>query len=100
MSPKSDAKTPMDDIPLLGSLELLKGAGFGNMVGMNTVWLETLSNMSAEVAGFVAERIKEDVKRSTTFCTARTSMTSSTFRHSSSKKLWISTGTKPASWSK
>jgi hypothetical protein len=37
-------------------------AGFGNMIGMGTAWVEALSDMSAEVVGFVADRIKEDVK--------------------------------------
>jgi len=37
-------------------------AGFGNMMGMGTAWIEAFSDMSAEVVGFVADRIKEDVK--------------------------------------
>lgn len=40
----------------------LQDAGFRNMMGMGTAWVEALSDMSAEVAGFVADRIKEDVK--------------------------------------
>ncbi len=37
-------------------------AGFGNMMGVSTVWMEALGTMSAEVVSFVAERIKEDIK--------------------------------------
>lgn len=37
-------------------------AGLGNLMGMGTAWVEAVSEMGAEVAGFVAERIKEDVK--------------------------------------
>jgi phage gp36-like protein len=62
MSSQSNENTSKDSNPLLGPLEQLQNAGFGNMVGMNTAWLEALSDMSAEVAGFVAERIKQDVK--------------------------------------
>ena len=40
----------------------LQEAGLGNMMGMGTAWLEAMGAMSAEVAEFVAERIKEDVK--------------------------------------
>jgi phasin protein len=40
----------------------LQEAGLGNMIGLGTAWIEALSDMGAEVAGFVAERIKEDVK--------------------------------------
>ncbi|MGC1506402.1 MAG: phasin family protein [Sulfitobacter sp.] len=40
----------------------LQDAGFGSMMSMGTAWIEAFSEMSAEVVGFVAERIKEDVK--------------------------------------
>ncbi|EEB82490.1 phasin family protein [Roseobacter sp. GAI101] len=40
----------------------IQKAGFGSMMGMGTAWVEALSDMSAEMADFVAERIKEDVK--------------------------------------
>ncbi|WP_390910407.1 phasin family protein [Pseudosulfitobacter sp. SM2401] len=43
-------------------LTQLQSAGFGNLMGMSTAWLEAVGDMSAEVVGFVAERIKEDVK--------------------------------------
>lgn len=46
----------------LNAMTQLQEAGFGNMMGMGTAWVEALSDMSAEVAGFVADRIKEDVK--------------------------------------
>lgn len=40
----------------------LQEAGLGNMMGVSTVWAEAISDMGAEVASFVADRIKEDVK--------------------------------------
>ncbi len=52
----SEKAAPVD------AMAQLQEAGFGNMMGMGTAWLEAFSDMSAEVLGFVAERIKEDVK--------------------------------------
>lgn len=52
----SEAAAPVN------AMKHLQDAGFGNMMGMGTAWIEALSEMSAEVVGFVAERIKEDVK--------------------------------------
>ena len=46
----------------LDTLKQLQEAGFGNMMGMSTAWIESLSDLSAEMVSFVAERIKEDVK--------------------------------------
>jgi len=46
----------------LDALAQLQEAGFGDMAGMSTVWMEALSDMGAEVASFVSDRIKEDVK--------------------------------------
>ena len=40
----------------------LQEMGLGNMMGIGTAWLEAMSDMGAEVIGFVADRIKEDVK--------------------------------------
>jgi hypothetical protein len=56
-----DPKTAAKEEPF-NAMTQLQGAGFGNMLGMSTAWMEALSDMSAEVVGFVAERIKEDVK--------------------------------------
>jgi hypothetical protein len=55
------AKTEKDDAPL-APLNDLQKAGFGNMLGMGTAWVEALSDWNAEVVSFVADRIKEDVK--------------------------------------
>ncbi len=46
----------------LNTIAHLQEAGLGNMMSMSTIWLETISSMGAEVASFVAERLKEDVK--------------------------------------
>lgn len=50
------AETPMD------AVTQLQEAGFTNLMGMSTAWLEAIGEMQAEVASFVAERIKQDVK--------------------------------------
>jgi hypothetical protein len=55
-SEKSAKAEPVD------AMAQLQEAGFGNMMGMGTAWIEAFSDMSAEVLGFVADRIKEDVK--------------------------------------
>lgn len=36
--------------------------GFGGWMKLNAAWLETMGEMGAELAAFVADRIKEDVK--------------------------------------
>lgn len=59
-SPRDD-KTPTSEAPL-SAITQLQEAGLGNMMGMGTAWIEAVSDMSAEVAHFVAERIREDVK--------------------------------------
>ncbi|MGB3245063.1 MAG: phasin family protein [Sulfitobacter sp.] len=56
-----DPKTSSSKEPL-SAMAQLQEAGFGNMMGMSSAWMEALSDMSAEVVGFVADRIKEDVK--------------------------------------
>ena len=56
-----DAKTSSTAEPF-NAMTQIQDAGFGNMMGIGTVWMEAISDMSAEVADFVAERIKEDVK--------------------------------------
>lgn len=60
-SPTQD-KTPTTADAPFNALTQLQEAGLGSMMGMGTAWVEAISNMSAEVASFVAERIKEDVK--------------------------------------
>ncbi|MEO0752128.1 MAG: phasin family protein [Pseudomonadota bacterium] len=40
----------------------LQKAGMGNLMGIGTAWIEAMGAMSAEMAEFVADRIKEDVK--------------------------------------
>lgn len=55
-SPSSLSEAP------LAALTQLQEAGFGNMVGMSSAWIETMGDMGAEVAGFIADRIREDVK--------------------------------------
>ncbi|WP_299410117.1 phasin family protein [uncultured Roseobacter sp.] len=62
MANKSETQTSTKDAAPFGALAQLQEAGFGNMVGMSTAWMEAMGDMGAEVAGFIAERIKEDVK--------------------------------------
>ena len=45
-----------------GTLAALPMAGWGDMVGIGSAWAQVVSDMSAEVIGFVAQRITEDVK--------------------------------------
>lgn len=54
-------KTPDADAALSG-LSQLQDAGFGQMLGMSSAWMEALTDMGAEVIAFMADRIKEDVK--------------------------------------
>ena len=46
----------------MSAMAALQKSGFGNMMGMGTAWAEAFSDMSAEFLGFLADRIKEDVK--------------------------------------
>lgn len=55
-SPSSLSEAP------LAAFTQLQEAGLGNMVGMSSAWMETMGDMGAEVASFIADRIKEDVK--------------------------------------
>ena len=52
--------TPQEIPP--DALARLQETGLGNMLGMSAAWMETLSDVGTEVMGFVADRIKEDVK--------------------------------------
>ena len=62
MSKKSETeKTTPAEAPMQ-AVAKLQEAGFTNLMGMGTAWMEAMSEMSAELANFVAERIKEDVK--------------------------------------
>lgn len=40
----------------------LQEAGMTNMVGFGAAWMEALGDLNSEIASFVADRIKEDVK--------------------------------------
>ncbi|WP_299031301.1 phasin family protein [uncultured Sulfitobacter sp.] len=60
-SSTQDKTTTAADAPF-NAMTQLQEAGLGSMMGMGTAWVEAISDMSAEVASFVAERIKEDVK--------------------------------------
>jgi hypothetical protein len=62
MSEKPKTREHTAHIENNSALLQLQEAGFGKMVGMSVAWMETLSNMSAEMIGFAADRIKEDVK--------------------------------------
>jgi hypothetical protein len=62
MAEPSDSKTTAKSERAEDPLAKLQSAGFENMMSASTAWLESLSEMSAEVASFVADRIREDVK--------------------------------------
>ncbi|MDW3223846.1 MAG: phasin family protein [Paracoccaceae bacterium] len=61
-TPEKQGTNGPESREMLNTLTHLQEAGLGNMMNMSTVWLEAISDMGAEVAGFLAERIKEDVK--------------------------------------
>ena len=50
------------DEAIMGSMAELQKAGFGSMAIFGAAWVESLSDLGAEVLSFVAERVKEDVK--------------------------------------
>ena len=62
MANKPNPKTAAKGEAPLDALAQLQEAGFGNMAGMSTVWMEAMSELGAEMVSFVADRIKEDVK--------------------------------------
>lgn len=64
MADKSQTQTPKTSSTTepTNAMAQLQEAGFGNMMGISTAWMEALSDMSAEMIGFVADRVKEDVK--------------------------------------
>lgn len=62
MPSKSKAESDTSDPALAATLANLQKLGFGNMTGFGTAWIEGMSDLGAEVLGFVANRIKEDVK--------------------------------------
>lgn len=62
MANKQTTQTETDDTSTLAAISKLQEAGLGNMLGMSTAWFEAMGEMSAEVASFIADRIKEDVK--------------------------------------
>lgn len=62
MANKQTTQNPAAEDTAVDAMAKLQQAGMGNMMGMSTAWMEALSDMSAEVASFVADRIKEDVK--------------------------------------
>lgn len=55
-----DAETRRDTP--LDLLAQFQQAGQGNMMGISTAWMETMGDLGAEMASFVAARIKEDVR--------------------------------------
>jgi len=63
MAEKSKAEeTTRPDPNVLNMLRDLQTAGFGTTAMMGTAWVEAMSDLGAEFVGFVAERVKEDVK--------------------------------------
>ena len=62
MANKQDTQAKSSKAVLPDAFAQLQDAGLSNFTGFGTAWMEALSDMGAEVAGFVADRIKEDVK--------------------------------------
>lgn len=58
-------ETKSEQVSPTGALEALmkmQSRGLGSVVGAQIAWLESLGDIGAEVAEFVTDRIKEDVK--------------------------------------
>lgn len=62
MANKQSAQTTATEDTALHAITKLQQAGMGNLMGINAAWIEALGDMGAEIASFVAERIKEDVQ--------------------------------------
>ncbi len=62
MATKSQSETKPETGNALNAMTALQRSGFGNMMGMGSAWAEAFGEMSAEFVGFLADRIKEDVK--------------------------------------
>lgn len=59
---KSEASSPLEPEAILRTLSDAQTAGLGSLSWLGTKWVETMSDVGAEWLGFVAERVKEDVK--------------------------------------
>ena len=46
----------------MGIVAALHKSGFGHLTGMGMAWVEAFSDMGVEFLGFLADRVKEDVK--------------------------------------
>ncbi|SEW26510.1 Phasin protein [Cognatiyoonia koreensis] len=62
MAKKTETDTAKSIETPLDAIAQLQETGLSNLMGMNTAWVEAISDMGAEVVSFVADRIKEDVK--------------------------------------
>lgn len=62
MADKTDTSAKTEKDTPLNMAAQFQEAGLGSMLGLSAAWMEALGEMGAEVAGFVADRIKEDVK--------------------------------------
>ena len=62
MGSKSQSEAAETTTNPASAILALQASGFGNMMGMGTAWAEAFSDMGAEFLGFLADRIKEDVK--------------------------------------
>lgn len=62
MSSKSKSGSDETTANSVSAMAALQASGFGNMMGMGSAWFEAFSDMGAEFLGFLAARIREDVK--------------------------------------
>ena len=62
MATKSTTDTEKTMTDPFKVMEVFQNSGFGDMFGLGTYWAETFGEISSEFAGFLADRIKEDVK--------------------------------------
>ena len=58
--PGTESRSKKEPTPNV--MSQFQDAGLGNMAGLSAAWMEALGDMGSELASFVADRIKEDVK--------------------------------------
>lgn len=62
MAKKEDTEAPESVNDPVSAMAALRKEGFDNFMGLGTAWAEAVSDMSAEMLGFLSDRIKEDLK--------------------------------------
>ncbi len=59
---QTEPTSPLEPEKIMQTLTDAQTAGLGSLSWLGTKWVETMSDVGAEWLGFVADRVKEDVK--------------------------------------